>query len=300
MDQPLRIGIVGPGKVGSAWALLAEGAKMRVQTICARTEAAARQAARKLRQDPPPRLTPDALADCQVVLLCVRDDQIEPTCRQLADDGHLAPGSILAHCSGSLGSDALAPAAEIGLSTASIHPLQTFPDVESAARRLPGSFVFCEGDSAALLTLEPMLRQMGTIAVRIDPAGKALYHAAAVMACNYLTGLFDAALALAGQAGIHRDTAARALGPLVQATVANVLADGPVRALTGPVARGDAGTIRRHLQALQDRDEDLLDLYRAAGLWTLRVARSKAAAETVQLDEVESLLRNYQDPQHGC
>lgn len=293
MQAQPRIGIVGPGKVGSALAVLANRAQMRVEAIVGTTPETAGAAAARLDQDPPPGLDLQALAGCDVVLLTVRDDQIAQACQQVVQAGVLAEQTVLAHCSGAMGSDVLEPAARAGAQTASIHPLQSFPDVQTALDALPGSYVFCEGDSRALLTLEPMLRRMGAIAVRIDPQGKPLYHAAAVMACNYLTGLFDAALDLAVAAGIHRDTAARALGPLAAATVGNLRAEGTVGALTGPIARGDSSTVRRHLQALADQPGDLEALYRAAGRQTLRLARRKAVCDPEALNEIEQLL---QDP----
>ncbi len=293
MQAQPRIGIVGPGKVGSALAVLANRARMRVEAIVGTGPEAARAAADRLDQDPPPGMDLQALADCDVVLLTVRDDQIAGACEQIVRAGVLAEKAILAHCSGAMGSEVLEPAARAGARTASVHPLQTFPDVEAALATLPGSYVFCQGDPQALLTLEPLLRQMGAIAVRIGPEGKPLYHAAAVMACNYLTGLFDAALDLAVAAGIHRDTAVRALGPLAAATIDNIRAEGTVEALTGPIARGDSGTVRRHLKALADQPGDLAALYKAAGRQTLRLARRKAACDPETLNEIEALLQDH-------
>ncbi|MFW6062460.1 MAG: DUF2520 domain-containing protein, partial [Planctomycetota bacterium] len=118
----------------------------------------------------------------------------------------------------------------------------------------------------------------------------ALYHAAAVVACNYLSGLMDAALALAGQAGIDRRTAWPALEPLVRATMENIAAEGPAAALTGPIARGDAATVQRHLDALAGGDDDLLELYRAAGRWTVQLARRKGALAPEEAEKLRCLL----------
>ena len=270
------LAIVGPGKVGTA--------------LGDALEAAGYCVAARLGRDAGP-ADRHALTGCDVVLLTVRDGQIAEVCSELADEAALREGATVAHCSGALGSDVLAPAARLGCRVASIHPLQTFPTVEAARERIGGSWFFCEGHAGALAVLEPLIAAVGGRAVRIDPKAKPLYHAAAVVACNYLAGLIDAALTLAAAAGIEPAVARQALAPLVQATAANVMALGPDAALTGPIARGETSTVRRHLEAMGRLDRDLKRLYRAAGLWTLRPARRQASAPTEQLDAVEWLLR---------
>ena len=95
-----------------------------------------------------------------------------------------------------------------------MHPLQTFPTVASAVAKLPGAMCFIEGDAPAAAALEELAKAIGAEPARLDAAGKALYHAAAVMACNYLAALLDAAEDLMGQAGIDRHVARRALAPM--------------------------------------------------------------------------------------
>ncbi len=115
--------------------------------------------------------------------------------------------------------------------------------------------------------------------MRIDTEHKALYHAAAVMACNYLTGLLDAALNLAANAGIERRTAWQALEPLIRATVDNISALGTETALTGPIARGDHRTVKTHLSVLDRGARELSDLYRVLGSWTVDLAQRKGSIE---------------------
>ena len=102
-----------------------------------------------------------------------------------------------------------------------------------------------EGDGPAVAALMELAKAIGGRPVRMDSAGKALYHAGAAMACNHLSALMDAAAALLGAAGIDSQTAMAALGPRAAATLANVAEMGPAAALTGPVARGDAATVGR-------------------------------------------------------
>ena len=177
-----------------------------------------------------------------------------------------------------------------GALTASCHPLQTFPTVAAAVERMPGTYWFCEGHPEALGALEELIRLIGGNPVRIGAGAKTTYHAGAVAACNYLAATVDAGLALCENAGLDRATALAALGPLVRATADNVVRLGPAAALTGPIARGDTTTVRRHLEALADLDEDLLGLYRAVGAWTVRLARSKGTIDAATAGALRRLL----------
>ena len=114
---------------------------------------------------------------------------------------------------------------------------------------------------------------IGGVPVEIEADRKTLYHAAACIACNYLATLQEAAIATAVLAGIGAEPARQALGPLVAATVDNVMSLGASKALTGPIARGDKQTIVRHLQALDGTDADLACLYRHLGRRTVTLAQ---------------------------
>jgi predicted short-subunit dehydrogenase-like oxidoreductase (DUF2520 family) len=226
-----------------------------------------------------------------LVLLTVPDEAIAAVCGELAAAGALRPGAIVAHCSGALGSDALAAARDrCGCAVGSLHPLQTFPSPDEGVRRFDGTYCFIEGDPPAVETLERFAAAIGGVPVRIAPQAKPLYHAAAVMACNALAALLDAAEALAAAAGIDRETFRAAMAPLVRATVDNVLSTGPAAALTGPVARGDVRTVRGHLAALAGVDAGLDRLYRAAGRRTVALAQRKRTLDEQTARQLLGLL----------
>ena len=134
---------------------------------------------------------------------------------------------------------------------------------------------------------DAIVRRLGGVPVTLAPEAKPLYHAGAVFASNYLVTMLAEAMRLLEEAGIGRDAALAALLPLVRATLENVAAAGPEGALTGPIARGDAATLRRHLSALPHRDADL---YRAVGRATLRLAR-EAGLEEARAARLEEILR---------
>jgi len=293
MSKIPSISIVGPGKVGTAMGVLAVRAGLNVVAIGGRVAAATARAAEAMAGGCRAMTVTASAGAGELVLLCVSDDAIEVVCSQLAAAGAFRRGAIVAHCSGALGSDVLHSAAEkCGCAVGSFHPLQTFPTVEAAIERLAGAYCFCEGDERATAVLAELARAIGAKAVMLPSAGKALYHAAGVMACNYVTTLMDGAIELCERAGIERDTARSALGVLLTATADNATTMAPADALTGPVARGDAGTVRRHLAALASCPADVQALYRAAGERTVGLALRKGTIDNDTAETLRGIFRS--------
>ena len=136
------------------------------------------------------------------------------------------------------------------------------------------------------------LRKAGARVFEIEARNKALYHAGSVVVCNYLCALLEAGLRCYDGAGIRLETAYRLMEPLVRETVDNVFRVGTVRALTGPIARGDDAVVVRQLESLRGRDRQLASLYRELGRVALDLARSQGAAEPRELDRVARALRD--------
>jgi predicted short-subunit dehydrogenase-like oxidoreductase (DUF2520 family) len=169
-----------------------------------------------------------------------------------------------------------------------MHPLVAFgPDPAPVPRQLRGATFALEGDVEAVGVADAIVRRLGGVPVTVAPELKPLYHAGAVVASNYLVGLVASAARLLERAGLGRADAVAALVPLLRATVANVEAAGPAGALTGPIARGDVATVRRHLTALPHADAEL---YRALGRETLKLAR-EAGLDAGKAERMEALLR---------
>ena len=272
--------IIGPGVVGRTLAILAGRAGRRVAGIGGRDEGKARAAAEAVGPDVRAGKMEEMARLGQLVLLTVSDDAIEPVCRSLAEAGCFSADAVVAHCCGAIASDVLSSARELcGAAVGSMHPLQTFPSVEAGLEKLPGAYCFCEGDERAVEALEDLARAVGGNPVRMSADGKLLYHASAVMACNYFTALMDAALAAAGHAGIGRGDTLSALEPLVRATMENVFAKGPEKALTGPIARGDDRLVSRQFADVSAADENLGQIYQVLGLWTVDVALRKGTID---------------------
>lgn len=290
MNRP-TIAIIGPGKVGSALAILARDAGYDIVAVGGRDEARVRAVASEVGNDVQALSVTAAAASSEFVILTVSDAAVQSVAEKIAQAASLASGAIVVHCSGALTSEVLSSVkTQPDISTGSFHPLQTFPNVESALESLPGSHSFIEGDARAVEVLERFGADIGTTCVPIETESKVLYHASAVMACNYLCSLIDAALTANEAAGIDRGVAVQALRPLIQATLDNIVSLGPEAALTGPIQRGDAQTVALHAQALSQVSPELQALYRALGSWTVSLASRSKEQGQAEIAALESAL----------
>jgi predicted short-subunit dehydrogenase-like oxidoreductase (DUF2520 family) len=210
-----------------------------------------------------------------LVLIAVPDDSIGTVAADLARGRAVGQRHVVLHLSGLLDRGALDPLADTGAALGSFHPLQSVADPSTASARLRGAFAGLEGDDRAVHAGERLAGALGMHPVRLAPGAKAAYHAGAVIASNYVVVLASVAEGLARKAGVSPAEARALYLPLMQGTVAN-LGLGPAAALTGPVRRGDAATVRRHLAALAPGDRAL---YRALGLVALGLAREAGLGE---------------------
>jgi len=277
------VGIVGPGRAGLGLGLALRRARVTVVGVHGRRD---RPMPKGLALTLGP--VPPWLAAAGVVVLAVRDDALESLVTGLARSGAVGRGHVVLHLSGALSSAVLAPLADAGASTGSMHPLMTVAvEPADAARHFRGAAFVLEGDLEAVGVADALVRRLGGIPVTLAPEAKPLYHAGAVFASNYVVTMLAEAVRLLQDAGLGRDAATAALLPLARATLDNVGAAGPAGALTGPIVRGDVTTVRRHLAALPHRDAEL---YRAVGRETLRLARSAGLQESLAA-RIEELLR---------
>jgi len=227
----------------------------------------------------------DAVAASELVLVAVPDDAIEDVARRLADEGVVGSGHAVLHLSGLKDRSALSVLDATGAALGSFHPLQTVADPATAAERLKGVYVGIEGDARAIDAADRLAKTLRMTPVVIPAAAKPAYHAAAVMAANFTIALAGTAQRIAESAGVPPDITGKIYLPLLQGAVANIVELGAVRALTGPVRRGDVTTIEGHLRGLGPDDQALyrllslaaLDLAIKAGLEPDRVAAVRAA-----------------------
>jgi predicted short-subunit dehydrogenase-like oxidoreductase (DUF2520 family) len=243
----MDIAIVGSGRAGTAVAVLWRAAGHRIVAVEGR-EATAERAARHLPGVPVMPIGEAARA-AALVVIAVPDDLIAARAQAMVDEGGVEPGRWIAHLSGATPLAALDAARARGARGIGIHPLQTFPDVDAAIERIPGCTVAIGADDEeGAFLAERLAEDLGGRPFRLAEEHRALYHAAAVFASNYLVAAAGVAEHLFEAAGLPDPLAA--LVPLQRASVENLARTGAGPALTGPAARGDAGTIARNLEAL--------------------------------------------------
>jgi predicted short-subunit dehydrogenase-like oxidoreductase (DUF2520 family) len=218
-------------------------------------------------------------SEADLIVVAVPDAQIKPVSEQLAAKGTLRKGQIICHTSGFLPASVLVAVKFSGVYTISLHPMMSFTRRMMGSRAFRGVYFALEGDAVALETARQLVAALDGFAVVIKPQDKPLYHAAAVMSSNYLVTLISESVALLRRAGIAEDDAKQMLLPMATAIIAN-LREGEIgQALTGPIERGDAATVRGHLQALQQAGPEPLDVYTALGRATLRLVETALAAD---------------------
>jgi predicted short-subunit dehydrogenase-like oxidoreductase (DUF2520 family) len=225
-----------------------------------------------------------------VWMITTPDRAIVGSVQRLATAGLLRPNDIVFHCSGSLPSNELAFAGTRGARVASVHPLKTFADPREAVRTFFGTPCAAEGDAGALDVLVPAFERIGGRVAQIDPQYKTIYHAASVIVCNYLTALLEAGLRCYERTGLDRPTAMSIMEPIVRETLDNVLELGTMKALTGPIARGDDAVVAKHLDALDAWDPHVGSMYRELARVALKLARERAEAGEDALRRIEALL----------
>ena len=286
------LNVVGCGRAGKTLArLFARQHAFSVQDLMDVNLAAARACAQFAETGRPVRRVAE-LRPAAVWLIATPDAAIVDTVAALVDEEVIARGNVVVHLSGATPSLDMVPAIERGAHAGRFHPLTTFADPGSAAGACAGTYVALEGDKKALKVMRPALRKIGARVFEIAPEHKVVYHAARVIVCNYLVALLEAGLRAYERAGIGIETGYKLIEPLVRETVNNVFRCGTVRALTGPIARGDHEVVARQLARLGALDPKLAAVYRDLGAIALELARSQGGAEPRSLARIARVLRS--------
>jgi predicted short-subunit dehydrogenase-like oxidoreductase (DUF2520 family) len=287
------LNIIGAGRVGRTLASLWEEKRtFAMRDVLDRTPHAARSAAAFIGDG----RAVNSIAEMKpadVWMLTPQDASIISCSEDLAASGLLRAGDIVFHCSGAMPSGVLQAAVACGAHVAGVHPLKSFADPRDAVRNFTGTYCAAEGAREALEVLKPAFERIGARVSEIDANFKTIYHAASVIVCNYLTALMEAGLKCYEKSGLPRDTASAMMEPLVRETVENVFRLGTVKALTGPIARGDHAVVAKQMQALADWDPRLAALYRELGLVATDLSRAQGEADGNALAALEQLFQSH-------
>ncbi|UWX97226.1 DUF2520 domain-containing protein [Arthrobacter zhaoxinii] len=284
----LGVGVIGAGRVGAVLGAALRAAEHAVVGVSAVSDAS-RERAENLLPGVPILEIPDIVERSELVLLAVPDDALEPLVSGLAKTGAWQAGQLVAHTSGRFGTEVLAPARAAGAIPLALHPAMTFTGMSLDLTRLADCSFGISAPAAVLPIAQALVVEMGAEPVVIDEADRVLYHAALAHASNHLVTLASQSTQLLAGLGVeHPD---RLLGPLMRASLENALASGE-GALTGPVARGDVGTVSAHTRVLAEAGtEDLRAAYAALSAATASRAVDRGLLTPQQGDAILAALR---------
>jgi predicted short-subunit dehydrogenase-like oxidoreductase (DUF2520 family) len=291
VNRPARlaVGVISAGRVGSVLGAALARAGHHLIGVSAVSQASLRRA-EELLPDVPVLDPPDVAQAADLLLLAVPDDELAGLVRGLAATGSLRAGQIVVHTSGAHGVGALAPAAEVGALCLALHPVMTFTGRAEDLLRMTAASVgvtAADDDEIAWSVGEALVVEMDADPVRIPEHVRPLYHAALAHGANHLVTLVAECTDLLRSAGVSGGE--RLLGPLLSAALDNALRHGD-RALTGPVSRGDVGTVRKHLDVLAREAPEVLPSYRVLARRTADRAEAAGLLRSEAATEVRTTL----------
>jgi len=288
--KKFTLGFIGAGRVGTGLATGFARAGHDVVAVASRSLASAQALARRVSGARAG--APQEVADlADLVFITVPDDAIETVVSSV----RWRAGCACVHCSGAADLDTLKKAVADGALAGGFHPLHMFGEPGESPDALSGCAVALAGPEALVEKLERLARSLGARPLRLPEGGRALYHAAANFSGAFVIALIQETIALWKKLGIAEGDALAALLPLLRGTVDNVERLGAPGGLGSAVARGDVGTIRRHLDVLEREAPDSLELYRLLCLRTVPLALAKGTLKPAAAREIEALLKSQED-----
>jgi predicted short-subunit dehydrogenase-like oxidoreductase (DUF2520 family) len=258
----VRIIIIGAGNVGRTLGKLSHQAGHEIRDVVCLSKRSAAAAVKFIGAGRAWASNLVNLSPADLVLVSTPDDRIPKAVELIESKASTVGRPVVLHTSGAIASTVLGGLNEFGMSAGSCHPLQTFESPKRALAIVGYSYFCIEGERRAVRVARRFVRDVGARYFEIPTEMKSLYHAAAVMSSGGVVALLSFSLDMLARCGLTPSEARRVLLPLVEGTVANVSALGPERALTGPVRRGDSGTVARNLAALGAVDPDAAEVYR--------------------------------------
>lgn len=289
-----KIGIIGAGRLGSSLARALCEAGCSVDAIADKIESRAKTCAAICGLSTVGCTSNDLPPDLTLLILAVPDDDIPDVVSELKESLTVSPQTIIVHTSGALESDVLAPLKEKTNMLASMHPVQTFSSSSDDWQRLFGIYYGIEGHYRAIPRLRRVIARLKGKVFLVPKKKKALYHLGCVFSSNILIAVQEATIQIMEQTGITDKEAVELLKPLVLATFENVQKNGTVKALTGPISRGDLGTIVHHIEELEKYLPHLLPMYVITSLQLLTIAKIQNKVEMDKLKSIEAFLKQKQ------
>ncbi|MGC4804105.1 Rossmann-like and DUF2520 domain-containing protein [Micromonospora sp. DT233] len=284
LPRALAVGVVGAGRVGAVLGAAFAAAGHRVVAVSGTSGASAARIALLLPDARTGSAADVARAGTDLLLIAVPDDALAGVVAGLAETGALRPGQLVAHTSGAHGLGVLAPAAAVGAHPLALHPAMTFTGTPDDLARLAGISYGVTAPAPLRPVAARLVADLGGVPEWVGEADRVLYHAALAHGANHLVTLVNEAADRLRDTGVADP--GKVLAPLLRAALENALCLGD-DALTGPVSRGDAGTVRRHLERLAATAPESVAPYLALAR---RTADRAVAAGRLRPADAEPLL----------
>lgn len=281
-----RISFIGAGRVGATLARAMHAAGMKVVAVASRNQRPAETLAASIPGIIVAGTWQDAADAADLVFLTVSDDAIGEVCAAIEWRSDV----MVVHCSGVTELDALRPALDAGARVGAFHPLQMFANPDVALDTLPGCTITIEADAELGEQLDDISRRLQCRPLRLPSGRRALYHASAYYVGPFLIALMNEAVQIWRALGVSERDALEALIPLLQGTVAAVIDGGLAQGMGGCVARGDVGTVIRHVDALEALSPEAASLYRRLALRTIPLALARGTLSSVKAAEIQVVL----------
>ena len=282
----MKIGIIGAGKVGVSIGFMMKRSGIDVRAISDVLDASLDTAGTYLGEDVSyMKDNLEVVRTSDVIAITTQDRVIKDIAGEIDAGMDSLAGKMFFHTSGADPSSILKPLDEKGALLGSLHPLQTFPDIDSAIAVLPETYIFIEGDEGALETLTFIGEKIGYRVQMIGSDDKVLYHLSAVFVCNLLCALYYAGEKIMDAINIDLEP----FLPIIRATLKNIEKKGPLMSLTGPVIRGDLKTVEAHLKAMKDMD-DYKDVYKVLSGIALKMTRERKMLDEETIGKLSSVL----------
>lgn len=283
----VRIGVIGAGKVGTSLAMVLKNKGFHIAGVADALTSSLETAKTYLGKDILyTQNNMDVVDASDVIAITTQDRVIPDIVREIDGQAVRLDGKLIFHTSGADPSSVLEPLDKKGALLGSLHPLQTFPDIDSAIGVLPDTCIFIEGVSDAIPQLKKIGEDIGTRVYIIDGKDKALYHLSAVFVCNLLSALLYSGKGLMDKINIDFEP----FLPIIRATLRNIENKGPLASLTGPIVRGDAKTVKAHLVAIEDMDLHKA-VYKALSGVAIEMAGERKAINEETMQALKDILK---------